>query len=415
MQEGGRTHMSKEQKSASPEKMDLGEMSCTRRRLLKGCAYAAAGIALHQFAGGAQRVFGTEKRPLKNLANQPSTVAIIKEKNHALVGESWKDPFNPFPGGEPPDKFWKPTWTKESEVKVEEMVRNSVAAAGDWSVEKGDIVAIQVNLVMSPLMNAQMGRLTDPELQSSVTDPRVARAVAILAKESGAKEIYIVCNPMIANGYISFKQWGYEEVAKETGATLVGLSDVPYKYYPAPLELAYKQYALPTLMVDTANKVISVASLKTHSLTGITLALKNTGIGTPTGRVYGGPRLGLPHDKLAEVITDVCSIVGIDYAIIDGIWGMEGNGPLSGDPVAMDLIIAGRDPVAVDAIGTQIMGFDKESIGTTRFAQAHGIGTYEGTKVKAIGEPFEKMIKQFAPVPKKFRFPGYCGQVYGWD
>ena len=407
--------MHREEKPAKTERIDPTEVSCSRRRLLKGCAYVAAGIALNQFAGGVERVFSAEKKPVKNLSKQPSTVGIIKEKNHELVGESWKDPFNPFPEGEPPDKFWKPTWSKESEIKIEEMVRKAIAAAGDWSVEKGDIVAIQTNLVASPLLNAQMGRLTDPELQCSVTDARVVRAVAILAKESGAKEIYIVCNPMIANGYISLRQWGYGKVAEETGATLVGLSDVPYKYYPAPLGLVYKQYALPTLMVDVVNKVISVAALKTHSITGITLTLKNTGVGTPTGRVYGGPRIGLPHQRIAEVITDVCSIVGIDYAIIDGIWGMKGNGPLSGDPVPMDLIIAGRDPVAVDAIGTEVMGFQKESIGMTRLAQAHGIGTYEGTKVQAIGGPLEKMVKQFASVPKKFRFPASCGQVYGWE
>jgi hypothetical protein len=50
--------------------------------------------------------------------------------------------------------------------------------------------------------------------------------------------------------------------------------------------------------------------------------------------------------------------------------------------------------VAVDAIGTEVMGFPKESFGMTRLAQTHGIGTYEGTKVQTIGVSFEKMVKQ---------------------
>jgi len=387
----------------------------TRRGFLKGCVYAAAGIAFHPLTGGIERVFGDEKKAARDMSKRPSTVGIVKEMNHELIGESWKNPFNPVPKGEPPEKFWRPIWSKESEIKIEEMVRKAIDVAGDWPVEKGDVVAIKPNLVASPLLFAQIGRLTDPELQCSVTDARVVRTVAILSRESGAKEIYIVANPMVANGYINLRQWGYGKVAEETGAKLIGLSEIPYRYYKAPLKLTYKQYALPTLMVDVVNKVISAAALKTHSITGVTLTLKNIGVGTPSGIVYGGPRLGLPHERIAEVITDVCSIVGIDYAIIDGIWGMEGNGPLSGDPVPMDLIIAGRDPVAVDAIGTELMGFQKESIGTTRIAQAYGIGTYEGIEVKAIGGPLEKMVRQFNPVPKKSRFPGSFGKVYGWE
>jgi uncharacterized protein (DUF362 family) len=94
---------------------------------------------------------------------------------------------------------------------------------------------------------------------------------------------------------------------------------------------------------------------------------------------------------------------------------MEGNGPLSGDPVPMDLIVAGKDPVAVDAVGTELMGIPKKGIGMTRMAQAYGMGTFENIQASAKGEPFERMVKQFDPVPKKFRFPGSFGDVYGWE
>jgi len=386
----------------------------TRRKFIKDCAFLTCGIAVYHLTGGLEAFAGKIETPPENLA-KPSRVAIVKDMDHGLVGESWSNPFNSYPEGEPPMKFWRPSWSKESEIKIEEMVRKAIDIAGDWPVEKDDVVAIKPNLVGSPLLFAQMKRYTDPELQCSVTDARVVRAVAKMARETGAKEIYFVCNPMMANGYINLRQWGYGRVAKEVGAKLVGLSDIPYKNYEAPFGLAFKQYALPTLMVDKVNKVISVPALKTHGITGITLSLKNIGIGTPTGRVYGGPRLGLPHEKIAEVITDVCAIVGIDYTIVDGIWGMEGFGPLDGDPVPMDLVIAGPDPVAVDAVGTEIMGFHAETIGTTRMAQAYGIGTFKGTDIKTSGDVLEKIVKQFNPVPKEFRFPASCGDVYGWE
>jgi uncharacterized protein (DUF362 family) len=390
------------------------EDAFTRRKFLKGCAYFAAGLGAYTLTGGMERVLALEKAPPEVTATKASSVAVIKTTNHALVAESWKDPFEMWPKGEPPNKLWQPSWTKESQVKIEEMVRQAVDEAGDWPIEKGDVVAIQANLVCSPTLFLQIGRVSDADLQCSVTDARVVRAVAILAKESGAKQIYLVANPLVADGYMNLRQWGYGKVASEIGAELVGLSQVPYKYYKAPFSLAYEEYALPTLMVDEVNKVISVAALKTHAQTGVTLTLKNVGIGTPTGKVYGGPRVGLPHERLPEVITDVCSMVGIDYAIIDGIWGMEGYGPLAGVPVPTDLIIAGPDPVAVDGVGTEIMGFPKENFGTTRMAKAYGLGNYENTKITAVGDSFERMMKQFDPVPKKFRFPGAHGDVYGW-
>ncbi len=390
-----------------------GEHLVTRRTFLKGCGTAAACIGACGVLGDASRVFASEMSAVK--AASPTSVGIVKASAHKKIGESWKNTFDLLPKGEPPNKLWQPDWTKESQIEIEEMVRKAVKAAGDWPIEKGDVVAIKVNLVSSPILLLQAGRYTDADMQSTVTDARVARAAAILAKESGCKKVYIVANPMACDGYVTLRQYGYGKVADETGAELVGLSSTPYKYYKAPFGLAYKEYALPTLMMEEANKVISISSLKTHSNTGVTMTLKNVGIGTPTAKIYGGPRIGLPHDKLAEVITDVCSIVGIDYAMIDGIWGMEGNGPINGTPVAMDTIIAGPDPVAVDGVGTEVMGFQKESYGVSRMAMAYGLGTYEKTTVTTLGADYENVVKQFERVPRKFRSPGSYGDVYGWD
>lgn len=379
-----------------------------------------AGLGTCGLLGGTARAFASETvlPAIESTAKptaKPTAVGVVKSLKHDLVSGSWKNPFTMYPKGEPPNKLWMPTWTKASEIEIEEMVRQAVKASGDWPVEKGDVVAIKANLVASGVILMQIGRMSDADMQATVTDARVVRALALMAKESGAKKIYIVANPMVADGYVALRQWGFEGIAKETGAELVGLSSLKYKYYQAPHALALEQYALPTLMVDEVDKVISAASLKTHMNAGITLTLKNIGIGVPTGQVYGGPRIGLPHNKLSEVITDVCSIVKIDYAVIDGIWGMEGAEPINGAPVSMDVIIAGPDPVAVDGVGTEIMGFPKENYGTSRMAMGVGLGTYDKTTVNAVGAPFERIIKQFAAVPKAMRSPATCADVYGWD
>lgn len=387
----------------------------TRRHFLRRCGAVAACVGGYGLLGGPTRVLASQKTPVPDKIVRPTRVGIVKSIHHDLVGESWHYSFDLVPAGEPPNRLWQPSWSDKSAVEIEDMVRKAVNTAGDWPIEKGDVVAIKPNIVGSTVLLSQIGRLSDADMQSTVTDARVVRALAILAKESGAKKIYIVANPMVADGYTCLRQYGYGKVADETGAELVGLSETPYKFYKAPFGLAYSQYALPTLMVDEVDKIVSAASLKTHMQAGVTLTLKNIGIGTPTGKVYGAPRLGLPHDKLAEVITDVCSIARIDYAVIDGIWGMEGVGPVNGKAVSMDVIVAGPDPVAVDAVGTEIMGFQKESMGISRMAMAYGLGSYEKTTVTTVGAPYEKVIRQFEVVPKQLRAPGGYADVHGWE
>ena len=206
--------MNKKRPNKTNEIICPGKHYFTRRKFIKNCAVVTGGIVAYQLTGGLEAFAGKNQTLPENIV-KPSRVAIVKDMDHGLVGESWTNPFTSFPEGEPPTKFWGPSWSKESEIKIEEMVRKAIQMAGDWPVEKNDVVAIKPNLVGSPLLFAQMKRYTDPELQCSVTDARVVRAVAKMARESGAKKIYFVCNPMMANGYINLRQWGYGGVAKE--------------------------------------------------------------------------------------------------------------------------------------------------------------------------------------------------------
>jgi len=340
-------------------------------------------------------------------------VAIVKHDDHKLVGESWTYEITRTPKGDPPDKYWAPEWSKESESAIEQMVRDSVQLAGGWPVKNGDVVAVIPNLVVSPFGCVLMGRKTPDLLQCAVTDVRVARAVALLAKESGAKKVYFATQPMAASGISSMKAWGYWDVGKEIGVELVALDSAPWKYYkPAHEPLVLKEYAIPTMLVEEVDVVISVPAMKMHCLAGYTGALKNVGIGIPTGQVYGSIRYGLPHDKLARVIVDVCSIVKIDYTVVDGIWAQDGNGPLAGFPVSMDMVIAGADPVAVDAVMVDCMGKKPHIYGQIRLAEEYGLGTFKGITV--AGRHVYEVEKQFAGVPSAKRASATWGEIIGW-
>jgi len=343
-------------------------------------------------------------------------VAIVKSNNHELAGKSWqfKD-WHMLPKGPvwAKGKYWHPVWSRKSELEIEKMVRKAIKLAGGLPVEKGDVVWIKTNVVASFNLILSTGKTSNEQLQCYNTDPRIVRAIALLAKKRGAKKIYIAAGPPDADGIANMKTYGYEGVARETGAELYCINSAPYKWYKPERPLALKEYALPVVMVEQANKIISVSPMKTHYLTGITGTLKNQAIGSAPNRVYGIPKVGVPHNQISEVICDIDSIKRIDFAVISGIWGCEGHGPTKGDPVSMDLVIVGRDPVAVDAVEAMVMGFKPENYGHIPLAEQMGLGTMKDINV--VGDPIEKVMKKFKPCPKEMRAPNAWGRVSAWE
>ena len=362
-------------------------------------------------------------------------VAVVKSDDHKLVGEDYSLDYAFYhPGYD--DQFGKENieiinsiaqWGPESEAAIEKMVRKAINLAGGFPVKKGDTVFIKPNLVEDIMVIVQWGwqngkPATPKDIQCETTDPRVVRGVAIAALEKGAKKVMFGELPARGDGYVSAMHYGYKKMADQLNkkypgrVELVDLKAGPYKFYKPKGTggLALKEYAIPEILVNS-DVVISVPAMKTHLMAGVTLSLKNIGIGAAATNVYGQFKMGLPHQRLAEVIVDVCDIVGIDYVVVDGIWAMESTGPIlwtGGKPIAMDLVVAGKDPVAVDYITTELMGMQGELIGSTRLAQKYKLGTFKNVKV--VGTPIKVAMKHFEPVPRGGRFPGYYAHNVGW-
>jgi uncharacterized protein (DUF362 family) len=182
-----------------------------------------------------------------------------------------------------------------------------------------------------------------------------------------------------------------------------------------------------TLM--TSDVIISVPKLKTHPLTGITVALKNV-IGVAPGEYYGFPKQrkgALPHgdpdnplknDMIWRVILDLNRIALGRYpdspkerrylAIVDGVVaGIYDSALNLGDqyylpvwkPHKIGTIIAGSDPVAVDTISARIMGYLPEKIPTINHATKIKLGTMN--EIEIVGEKLQN-IQSFVPLPKGF-------------
>jgi uncharacterized protein (DUF362 family) len=140
--------------------------------------------------------------------------------------------------------------------------------------------------------------------------------------------------------------------------------------------------------------LVSLPKLKTHHWAGVTLSLKNM-FGVIPGSCYGWPKNILHWAGIDRAILDINAAVRPDFAIVDGIIGMEGNGPIQGVSKAAGVLIAGDDPVAVDSTCARIMGLAPEKI--SHIAQAATLlGHIDTQKIRQLGESVASTRTPFA-------------------
>jgi uncharacterized protein (DUF362 family) len=149
--------------------------------------------------------------------------------------------------------------------------------------------------------------------------------------------------------------------------------------------------------------LVSMAKMKTHHWVGATLSMKNLFGVVPSG-IYGWPKNVLHWAGIEECIADLHAAFPRQFAIVDGIVGMQGNGPIQGVPKNAGVLVAGRDPVAVDATCCRIMKIDPLKIRYIRLASGGAEDAIAETNIQQIGEsiqsvatPFE-LIKEFQQV-----------------
>jgi len=153
-----------------------------------------------------------------------------------------------------------------------------------------------------------------------------------------------------------------------------------------------KELYLPRTVLE-ADFVVSMPKLKTHHWAGVTLSLKNM-FGIVPGSCYGWPKNALHWAGLAQSILDINSTVRPDFAIVDGIVAMEGNGPIQGDAKPCGLLVVGDDPVAVDATCARIMGLLPERIDYLARAGLL-LGHLKRESIRQLGESLESVQTSF--------------------
>ncbi|MBI5229130.1 DUF362 domain-containing protein [Candidatus Micrarchaeota archaeon] len=256
-------------------------------------------------------------------------------------------------------------------------------------VKKGDAVFVKPNFMA--------------QFFPSITSPEAVRETIGLCFAAGAGDVIVAENPMcqITSEEV-FVSTGLKEYLESFGAKVLFLDKEKYEPVEVPNGIVLKEIALPKALLN-ADVFISMPKMKTHVLTGVTLGIKNSHgllLDEDKGKHHGS--------ELAQKLVDISKARKPDLVIMDAFYSMEGNGPHFGSVKKTGLALAGDDVVGVDAVTSEIMGFQPLEIKTTELAHAQGIGN---AFPKTLGKKAEEVKTMFKradlEIPKHF-----CGITF---
>jgi len=249
-----------------------------------------------------------------------------------------------------------------------------------------DLIGIEDEIAKPVIIKVNF--ITDKTWETgATTDPIVVDALVKFFKPRSPNVSVVESNATTTNADRAAEKTGILEVCNENGVRFVNLSKVEEKVRVQvndPETLS--SFVVPRIVLESY--VVNAAKLKTHTQTGVSLGLKNM-----FGLLPEKMKFRYHLKNIEKVIVDLNSVLRADLTVIDGFVAMEGPGPVNGIPVKMDIIIAGRDPVATDALAAKIMGFSPDSIYHIRRAAEKKIGSMD--EIEALGESIESVARQF--------------------
>lgn len=264
----------------------------------------------------------------------------------------------------------------KGERSVETVLRALSLVDFKAALKGWDRVLIKVNFITTKTWDT-----------GATTDPLVVEALLQRLRELPVEVFIVESDATVTNADKAFVATGMRDLSFEYDVEFINLRYAPDQIkIEIPDKLTLSSIKVPRIVTESA--IISAAKMKTHSETNVTLGLKNM-FGILPQKFKGRYHLRGMH----KVITDINSVVKPVFTVIDGFIAMEGRGPVNGVPIKMDTIIAGADPVATDAVGAQVMGFDPESIAHIKMSHEKGIGNlYDYT---VVGDGIDVVRRNF--------------------
>ncbi len=257
-----------------------------------------------------------------------------------------------------------------------EIARKAIKAIHIQDKISKNPVLIKVNFITTKTW--ETGATTDPLLVEALVQEisRVNKEIAIVESDATLTQ---ADNAAKATGILA--------LCDKYGIQFSNLTKIKDKVtIKIPDSESIKQITIPRIILDS--HIISAAKMKTHLDTTVTLGLKNM-----FGILPDKNKSKFHNKGISKVIVDINKVLKPVAIVIDGFVAMEGNGPVSGIPVKMDLVLSGIDPVSTDATASRIMGFDPHKIYHIRSCYEYGLGEIDSIQI--LGEKINNVKKKF--------------------
>lgn len=274
---------------------------------------------------------------------------------------------------------------------ISQIVRQAVMLAG--GLEK--LISPRSRVLVKPNLSVAL-----PAKTGVTTNPRVMTALIQLVRETGAKEVMVGESAVVGfDAGAIFDALKVKTLFEKAGAKVVNLDQDQAIEVKVPKGEVLEKVKVWRTAYES-DVIISVPKMKTHFQTGVTLSLKNMKGTVPDESKRIIHRIGVPVKKREEygldhAIVDLNTVISADLAVIDATVSLEGFVPgprLVGTPVRMDTIIAGFDPVAVDAVGCRVIGVDPLEVRHIRLAHERKLGRMLPDEIEVVGRSIESVL-----------------------
>jgi uncharacterized protein (DUF362 family)/Pyruvate/2-oxoacid:ferredoxin oxidoreductase delta subunit len=273
-------------------------------------------------------------------------------------------------------------------VRTYEAVAEAVGLLGGIRafVRPGERVLIKPNLLKAR-----------PPAAAVTTHPEVVRAAIRLVREAEGVPL-VGDSPGIGDLRSVSERAGILSVIEEEGAALADFDAVVTVKGGG----RFQRFEIARAAAE-ADAIFNLPKLKTHGMTVLTGAVKNLFGCVPGKRkVQWHFNTGVDHQAFARLLVELSASLKPRLTVMDAVVAMEGNGPGSGDPRPVGLLLAGGDPVAVDAVAAEVVGVPPLELPVLRAAIDAGIGEAHSERITIVGEPLDgSRVEHFILPPRE--------------
>ncbi len=289
--------------------------------------------------------------------------------------------------------------------KVRTLLEEILSASwrGFFTLKSGDHILLKPNLLSAK-----------PPEAAVTTHPVVLEAMIQILLDAGCK-ITVGDSPAIQRFSTVVKKAGLQALEKRYPIRFQELND--------PVEIKglkggiFKTFEVSRHCLET-DYFINIAKFKTHSMMGLTLSVKNL-FGCIPGKKKAAWHLAIGKDRnrFARMLTELAAILPVDFHIIDGITGMEGNGPGNGTPINLGILLGGENAPAVDIVAAGMIGVLPQDLLTCRAAAEIKSGPVDKEEISIQGN-----LPPHLPLPFKlpestqtdWRLPSFFKGILRW-